>query len=215
MPISHGFAALRVLAHVRAGYSPPQIAGLGASIAGNEVFRIDHDQAFNQTTHFQYQPYLKLPWIGFNWRYDSGLVASNPALDNFTDASSFLDADQQTAIGLFCVDAGGGTHSATLTTALTPTSCGPTPVNSGAKLLNISGPTFYLDRKPTPVKPRNLVDVAVRGDKLFQADRYRWSLRFTVINLTNKTAVYNFLSTFSGTHFVSPRAYTAELGFHF
>jgi hypothetical protein len=29
------------------------------------------------------------------------------------------------------------------------------------------------------------------------------------------TAAYNFLSTFSGTHFVTPRAYTAELGFHF
>jgi len=215
MPNYHGFTAFAVLAHVRARYFPPQIAGLGASIAGNEVFRIDHDQAFNQTTHFQYQPYLKLPWIGFNWRYDSGLVASNPALDNFTDASSFLDADQQTAIGLFCVDAGGVTHSATLTTALTPTSCGPTPVNSGAKLLNIAGPTFNLDRNPTRVKPRNLFDVSVGDDNLFQADRYRWSLRFTVINLTNKTAVYNFLSTFSGTHFVSPRAYTAELGFHF
>src|SRR5258708_35583278 len=118
----HVFAAFAVLANARARYSPPQIAGLGASIAGNEVFRIDHDQAFNQTTHFQYQPYLKLPWIGFNWRYDSGLVASNPALDNFTDASSFLDADQQTAIGLFCVDPGGGTHHPTPTTPLTPPS---------------------------------------------------------------------------------------------
>jgi hypothetical protein len=37
----------------------------------------------------------------------------------------------------------------------------------------------------------------------------------TAINLTNKTALYNFLSTFSGTHFVMPRTYTAELGFHF
>jgi hypothetical protein len=34
----------------------------------------------------------------------------------------------------------------------------------------------------------------------------------TVTNLTNKVALYNFLSTFSGTHFVSPRAYQAELG---
>jgi len=36
-----------------------------------------------------------------------------------------------------------------------------------------------------------------------------------VINVTNKEALYNFLSTFSGTHFVSPRAVTGELGFHF
>ena len=49
----------------------------------------------------------------------------------------------------------------------------------------------------------------------FGADRYKRSLRFTVINLTNKVALYNFLSTFSGTHFVTPRSYTAEVGFHF
>ena len=49
----------------------------------------------------------------------------------------------------------------------------------------------------------------------FHGDRYKWSLRFTVINLTNKEALYNFLSTFSGTHYVTPRTFTAELGFHF
>jgi hypothetical protein len=38
-------------------------------------FRIDHDEKFNQTTHFQYQPWKRGPWVGFNWRYDSGLVA--------------------------------------------------------------------------------------------------------------------------------------------
>ena len=37
----------------------------------------------------------------------------------------------------------------------------------------------------------------------------------TAINVTNKTALYNFLSTFSGTHYVTPRAVTAQLGFHF
>jgi hypothetical protein len=34
----------------------------------------------------------------------------------------------------------------------------------------------------------------------------------TAINLTNVAGLYNYLSTFSGTHFVSPRAYTAEFG---
>jgi hypothetical protein len=218
MPNFHGFTALAVLAHVRARYFPPQIGGLGASITGGEVFRIDHDQAFNQTTHFQYQPFKTLPWIGFNWRYDSGLVASNPFLDNFSDASSFLDADQQTAIGLFCVDAGGVMHSASLTNPLAlgaGTVCGANPISTGAKLLNIAGATFDTDHNPTRVKPRNLFDASVGDDNLFHRDKYRWSLRFTVINLTNKTAAYNFLSTFSGTHFVTPRAYTAELGFHF
>ncbi len=45
--------------------------------------------------------------------------------------------------------------------------------------------------------------------------RYKWSARISVVNLTNKYALYNFLSTFSGTHYVTPRAVTATIGFHF
>ena len=52
-------------------------------------------------------------------------------------------------------------------------------------------------------------------DNLFHGDKYKVSLQFTAINITNKYALYNFLSTFSGTHFLTPRALTAELGFHF
>ena len=52
-------------------------------------------------------------------------------------------------------------------------------------------------------------------DNLLRTDRTKLRVRFSVINLTNKDALYNFLSTFSGTHFVTPRSYTAELGFHF
>ena len=51
--------------------------------------------------------------------------------------------------------------------------------------------------------------------ELPNGDRYKWSARVTAINVTNKVALYNFLSTFSGTHFVTPRTLTAELGFHF
>ena len=40
-------------------------------------------------------------------------------------------------------------------------------------------------------------------------------MRFSVINLTNKDALYNFLSTFSGTHFVTPRAYQVQAGVSF
>jgi outer membrane receptor protein involved in Fe transport len=40
-------------------------------------------------------------------------------------------------------------------------------------------------------------------------------LRFSVINLTNKEALYNFLSTFSGTHFVTPRTYQVQVGVTF
>jgi hypothetical protein len=226
VPNFHGFTGLVVLAHVRARYFPPQLGGLGPTVGQDgAVFRIDHDQAFNQTTHLQYQPWKTLPWVGFNWRYDSGLVSSNPSLADFVTALGGttgvpgLDADQQTAIGLFCVDTGAITHTATLSNplSLTAGSCGANPVSGGAKLLNLAAPgTNDPDRNPSRVSPRNLFDLAIGDDNLFRSDnRYKWSLRFTVINLTNKTALYNFLSTFSGSHFVTPRSYTAELGFHF
>jgi len=225
IPDYHGFTALVVLAHVRARYFPPQIGGLGASITGGEVFRIDHDQAFNQTTHFQYQPNKSWPWIGFNWRYDSGLVASNPSVADFPTAIGAtagvpgLDADQQAAIGLFCGNlvAQAPTPANPAGFALTPAACAGA-TNFASKLLKLAAPgTNDSDHNPSRVQPRNLFDASVGEDNIFHADRdrYRWSLRFTVINLTNKVATYNFLSTFSGTHFVTPRAYTAELGFHF
>ena len=71
------------------------------------------------------------------------------------------------------------------------------------------------DHNPSRISPRNLFDLSLGDDNLFRTDRYKWSLRLTAINVTNKVALYNFLSTFSGTHYVTPRALTAELGFHF
>jgi len=41
------------------------------------------------------------------------------------------------------------------------------------------------------------------------------TLRFTIANLNNKVALYNFHSTFSGTHFIAPRTYTGAVGFVF
>ena len=58
--------------------------------------------------------------------------------------------------------------------------------------------------------------VAVGTDNLLRSENRRHvTLRFTVTNLTNKAALYNFLSTFSGTHFVPPRAYQAAVGYTF
>jgi hypothetical protein len=215
MPNYHGLTAFAVLAHVRARYFPPQVGGLGATVLSNGgVFRIDHDQAFNQTTHVQYQPWKTLPWVAMNWRYDSGLVASNPIVADFQTAIGAtpgvpgLDGDQQAAIGLFC-----GSTFATVNNPIT--SC-PLTTPQGSTLLNLAANgTNNPDHNPSRVKPRNLFDASVGEDNLFHGDHYKWSLRLTAINLTNKTAVYNFLSTFSGTHFVTPRAYTAELAFHF
>ena len=220
MPEHHGLSAFVVLGHINARYFPPQIGGLGATIATGQPFRIDHDQKFQQTTHLQYQPRKNLPWASMNWRYDSGLVASNTNLDEFGHALAFLDADQQAAVGLFCVDSSGVKHTAALNNPLNSTTCNVPgadglPTGSATRIVFPKVGTFDVDHNPTRIAPRHLFDAAIGDDNLFHGDHHQWSLRFTVVNLTNKTALFNFLSTFSGTHFVTPRTYTAELGFHF
>jgi len=221
MPNYHGLTAYVVFSHVAARFFTPQISGIGATPGGATVFRIDHDENFNQTTHVQYQPWKKGPWLGFNWRYDSGLVAgpvpcaggncaNGPdGTDSVVDVSN-LTPDQQFQAGLYC----GGVH-ATATTPISPTGlC--LASQYGSTLLKIpAAGTENDDLNPPRVAPRNLFDVAVGHDNLFGGDKYKWSARLTVVNLTDKEALYNFLSTFSGTHYVTPRAITATLGFHF
>ena len=79
VPNYHRFSAFVVMSSVAARFFPPQTAGAGATVGAPGLpFRIDHDEKFNQTTHVQYQvPGRLAPWIGFNWRYDSGLVAGS------------------------------------------------------------------------------------------------------------------------------------------
>ena len=58
-----------------ARFFAPQLAGVPIVPPTSGVFRIDHDEKFNQTTHLQYQPWKRGPWVSLNWRFDSGLVA--------------------------------------------------------------------------------------------------------------------------------------------
>jgi len=213
VPNFHGFSALMVFSSVAARFFEPQLGGAGATPSGEGgVFRIDHDEKFNMTTHFQYQILKHGPWLGFNWRYDSGLVAGAvPFADEsgVVDlAASGLTADQEFQAGLTC----NGIR-ATPTVRL-PDTCLASQFSSSLVRIPAAG-TENDDHNPPRIAPRHLFDVAVGHDNLFGGDKYKVSLQLTAINITNKYALYNFLSTFSGTHYVTPRALTAELGFHF
>jgi hypothetical protein len=226
VPDFHGFTALMVFSSVAARFFAPQLGGAGAApSAAGGVFRIDHDETFNQTTHLQYQIGKRGPWVGFNWRYDSGLVAGpvpcsggNCANGPAGDSGSVVDAsiispDQQYQAGLFC-GAVRATPTSPISSSLGPNLC--PAAQYGSTLISIpAAGTENDDHNPPRIAPRNLFDLAVGEDNLFHGDKYKWSLRLTAVNVANSVALYNFLSTFSGTHYVSPRSYTAELGFHF
>jgi hypothetical protein len=210
VPNVHGFSALMVFSSVAARFFPPQIGGLGVTVGqSGGPFRIDHDEKFNQTTHLQYQPWTRGPWVGFNWRYDSGLVAGAvPVSDGGPVDLTVLSADQQLQAGLFC-----GNQRPTLSTPLTICE---DPATYGSTLLTIPAPgTASDDHNPPRIAPRHLFDLALGHDNLFHGDKYKWSAQVTAINVTDKRALYNFLSTFSGTHYVTPRAVTAQIGFNF
>jgi hypothetical protein len=217
VPDFHGFSALMVFSSVAARFFLPQLGGAGAvPSAPGGVFRIDHDEKFNQTTHLQYQPWKRGPWVGFNWRYDSGLVAgsvpfagsSDPTNPNFQVNLSGLTADQQFQAGLIC-----NGQRATPTAPL-PATCPGSQFSSS--LVSIPAPgTENDDQNPPRIAPRHVFDLAVGHDDLLHGDRYKVSLQVTAINFTNTYALYNFLSTFSGTHYLTPRTITAEIGFHF
>jgi hypothetical protein len=203
-----GLSAFMVAGHTRARFFPPESGGLFFnSNLPSGVFRIDHDQNLEQTTQVQYQfqHWKKLaPYVNFTWRYDSGLVAGS--VPDFATALTFT-ADQQAQIGLFC-----GSTFATPTQPITACAV----ANRGALRVRIPAEgTANDDTNPPRIAPRHLFDFSVGTDNLFRTDRRKVTLRFTGINLTNKVALYNFLSTFSGTHFVTPRAFQVQAGVTF
>jgi Carboxypeptidase regulatory-like domain/TonB-dependent Receptor Plug Domain len=245
VPNYRGLTAFIVMSGVAARFFTPQVAGAGANPAAPlGVFRIDHDELFNQTTHLQYQPWKKWPWVSFTWRYDSGLVAGAtpcfgilptntcPGTIGTTPATGFvslvaanvgsipLSADQEFEAGFTC----NGVH------ATPPSAANPAgiPISSaggvgtcpalqfGSTLIKVPGPNAENDDKNPPrIQQRSLFDLGVGDDNIFHGDRFKWSARVEVINLANNYALYNFLSTFSGTHYVTPRTVTGQIGFHF
>jgi hypothetical protein len=201
-----GFSAFVVMAHTNAIYSPPGVGGILLEQPDGD-FRIDHDQKFNATTNLQYTFDKRLgAWGAFSWRYDSGLVAGS--VGSLEDALA-LTGDQQAAIGFFC-----GGRFATGDAPLTAGSC--TASNFGATRIRIPPAGTEDDvTNPPRIAPRHLFDVALGADNLLNTERAKLRVRVSMINVTNKEALYNFLSTFSGTHFVAPRAYQLQVGVQF
>ncbi|MGA7241938.1 MAG: TonB-dependent receptor [Terracidiphilus sp.] len=236
VPVVRGFSAYFVTSSVAARFFPPQVAGAGATVGQTGLpFRIDHDEKFNQTTHLQYTlshaSVLSGLWGGFNWRYDSGLVAGNapcygttdpnspclststtlngqPAIAMVTATGIPLTADQEFQAGFMCNGA-----RATPTNPL-PAVC--LASQFGSSLISVPAPnTGDNDKNPQRIAPRNLFDASLGKDNIFHKERYKLDLNLTAINFTNKYALYNFLSTFSGTHYVTPRAVTAKVVLNF
>ncbi|MGB6133132.1 MAG: TonB-dependent receptor [Acidobacteriaceae bacterium] len=226
----HGFSAYAVMSSVAARFFPPQVGGAGATVGQTGLpFRIDHDERFNQTTHFQYQlPGKHSPWYSMNWRFDSGEVAGavpcyNPLSNDPNSACaattttingqpgvllSSLDADEEVEAGLACNGV-----KATLGHPL-PAECLASQFTS--TLVKIPAPgTGDNDHNPPRIDPRNLFDMSLGDDNIFHADHYKLDATITAVNVTNKYALYNFLSTFSGTHYVTPRAVTGQVSLHF
>ncbi len=233
-----GVTARFTASSVAARFFNPQIGGVGATIGapGGFPFRIDHDERFNQSTHLEYQfPFRRSMYYSFNWRYDSGLVAGAVPCYNTTDPNSTclnysfdangapLTLNGQPAINLSSLtpdeefQAGLTCDGVKATQTQGFAICDAAGLTS--KLVNIPAPgTEDDDHRPQRIAGRNLFDMELGDDQILHfgaKDRYKVSARLTAINVGDKYALYNFLSTFSGTHYVTPRSVTGEVAFHF
>jgi len=199
----NGFSAFAVFAHTSSIFSPPGVGGILLEEATGD-FRIDHDQKFDSTTNLQYVFEKHTgAWAALSWRYDSGLVAG--AVSSIEDALA-LTGGQQAAIGFFC-----GSVEASREAPITECASG-----GGATRLKIPAEGTADDvTNPPRIAPRHLFDLGLGVDNLLHSNNAKVRVRFSVINLANKEALYNFLSTFSGTHFVTPRAYQLQVGVTF
>ncbi len=233
VPEYHGLSAYSVMSSVAARFFPPQVAGAGATVGQTGLpFRIDHDEKFNQTTHMQYTlgrgKYASGLWGALNWRYDSGQVAGsgpcyNPLSNDPNSAcgNTTTTLNGQPAINLSGLTADEEYQAGLMCNGVRATPGNPLPAiclasQYSSSLLSIPAPgTADNDHNPVRIDPRNLFDASLGKDNIFHADRYKVNLDLTAINITDKYALYNFLSTFSGTHYVSPRALTAKVTFNF
>ena len=197
----HGFQAFLNMGHTRARFFGPEDGGLiFNSPVDASVFRIDHDQAYEQTLNLRYQRPHSGAWIDFTWRFDSGEVAGSvPDLA----AALALTPVQQADIGFYC-----GNQQATIVTGIT--SCSGS--YGATRLVIPAAGTENDDTNPPRVAPHSILDLGIGHDNVLHTEKVKLTLKTSILNLTNEVALYNFLSTFSGTHFVTPRSYTLTMG---
>lgn len=200
----HGFQAYWTFGHTRARYFPDQTGGLlNTENVPPGVFRIDHDQEFQSTVLARYQRPHDGEWISLSWRYDSGEVAG------ITDVGEALglSASEQVSIGFAC-------NGIAATFAVPITNCTGKGTSTLLTLPQIGQEND--DHNPDRVKSRNIFNIGVGTDNLLHAEgQKRLVASVQVENLTNQVALYNFLSTFSGTHFLQPRTIIGSVGVRF
>ena len=200
-----GFQLAATMGHANARFFGPETGGVifnsGLAIG---AYRQDHDQVYQQNLNVRYQAPLNRWSANLTWRFDSGLVVG--AVNNLQDALD-LTAAQQSAIGLYC---GGQRSSLSHRIA----SCNSSTY--GAERIHIlPDGAKNDDHNPPRAKARHILDLSAGSQNLFKADKWKTTLRVSVQNLTNVAALYNFLSPFSGTHWVAPRTLQVQLGWSY
>jgi hypothetical protein len=202
-----GFQVNTTIGHGRLRYFGPEIGGLVFNQPLATVFRTDSDDPFYQTTIARYQWKRDGPWFAFTWRYDRGQVSGG---GGSLEDTLVLSGDQQHMMGFYC-----GNNFATPTNRIRQ--CNLPFGQYGATRVRMPSPgTGNDDTNPARVVPRDVFDISLGTDNLLRStDSKRITLQFTVVNVSNVAAMFNFLSTFGGTHFIQPRSYQAKVGFRF
>ena len=216
VPNFHGFTAFVVMSSVAARFFTPQVTGIGAAPAsGRNAYsasittktsirpltcntspgRAGRGSASTGATIAAWWP-GPAPWA----------AAQRTERHRFVVDASDLTPDQQFQAGLFC----GG--------VLCHADHSHQPRQHCARRRSMDRSACRSPRRAPRMtitirraSPRAVCSISASATTTFSTvTRYKWSARLTVVNLTNKEALYNFLSTFSGTHYVTPRAVTGD-----
>jgi hypothetical protein len=200
----HGFAGFFTASHVRSRLFGPETGGVSFSAPYTNVARPDHDEGLATNSYLRYQFKTRGPWLGLSWRYDGGLVSV--ATPDFATVLR-LTGDEQAQLGLHCA-------AAFATVAQPIRSCPPASLGTTRIRIPAAG-TENDDKNPSRIVPRNVFDLSFGQDALLRHEHQEVGFHVDLVNLTDNDGLYNFLSTFSGTHFLTPRSVTAQIRYAF